>query len=97
MTTDEDWRLTGQEAYLVGVPLCWRTYEGSESSDHDHCEFCFAKFAEADVIAEALHAGYATLDRYRWICQQCFVDFRQRFEWTVVECQDANGSRNPAP
>ena len=86
MTTDDDWRLTGQEAYLVGVPLCWRTYEGGENSDHDHCEFCLAKFAEADVIPEALHAGYATLDKYRWICQQCFDDFRPRFEWTVVEC-----------
>lgn len=87
MTSDDDWRLTGQEAYLSGVPLCWRTYEDrSENSDHDHCEFCFAKFAEADCIPDALHVGYATLDGYRWICQQCFDDFRQRFEWTVVEC-----------
>ena len=93
MTSDDDWRLTGQETYLSGVPLCWRTYEDeSENSDHDHCEFCFAKFAEADRIPDALHAGYTTLDSYRWICQQCFGDFRQRFDWTVVECGPARKS-----
>ncbi|WP_412063595.1 hypothetical protein [Rubrivirga sp. IMCC45206] len=85
--TDDDWRLTGQEAYLTGVALCWREYRRySETWDHDHCEFCWSKFAEPSVNPEALHAGYATLDEYRWVCNQCFGDFRQRFGWTIAEC-----------
>ena len=84
----DDWRLTGQEAYLAGATLCWRSYQRyREGWDHDHCEFCFSKFAEPDVSPDALHAGYATLDEYRWICQRCFDDFRQRFGWRVVECE----------
>ena len=86
---DGDWRLTGQEAYLTGVALCWRTYRPyREGWDHDHCEFCFATFAEANLIPDALHEGYSTVDEYRWICERCFGDFRHRFEWTVVECGD---------
>lgn len=82
----DDWRLTGQETYLTGAVLCWRSYP--ETSDHDHCEFCGAKFAPAVSIPDALHAGYATEDAYRWVCEPCFVDFRERFEWTVSDCDD---------
>jgi predicted Fe-S protein YdhL (DUF1289 family) len=30
-----------------------------------------------------LHEGYSTEDAYRWICQGCFSDFRERFQWAV--------------
>ena len=74
---------------MSGVSLCWRTYRRwSETWDHDHCSFCWARFAEPDLVPDALHAGYSTLDEYRWVCQQCFGDFHQRFEWSVVECKD---------
>ena len=23
-------------------------------------------------------------DDYHWVCEQCFADFRDRFNWTVV-------------
>jgi hypothetical protein len=83
----DDWRLQGQEAYLAGAELCWKPYRHySEAWDHDHCEFCWAKFAEPGSLPEALHAGYATPDDYRWICKACFDDFCERFEWIVVEC-----------
>ena len=32
----------------------------------------------------ALHEGYCTEDEERWICKQCFEDFKRQFEWTVV-------------
>jgi hypothetical protein len=80
---DDDWRLQGQERYLLGVALHWsRWTRPYERWDHDHCEFCWAKFMEEDY-PEVLHYGYATEDKYRWICEQCFSDFKSKFDWRV--------------
>jgi len=84
--TDEDWRLQGQEAYLTGVTLYHKEYTRySEAWDHDHCEFCGISFAEVGLIPEALHVGYTTSDNYRWICDKCFLDFKDTFQWNVAE------------
>ena len=84
MVAKDDWRLTNQERYLKGVTLYRRQYEpANEENDHDHCEFCFAKFMRAGT-PDALHDGYTTEDRYRWICPTCFDDFRDMFGWTVA-------------
>jgi hypothetical protein len=81
MREEDDWRLQGQEEYLKGIRLFRKKYtRHSESWDHDHCEFCWAKFSEEDY-AEALHEGYATEDDYRWVCEQCFEDFKDLFDW----------------
>ena len=86
---DSDWRLSGQGEDLLGVTLCWRTYDSAVTgTDHDHCEFCFAKFAMTDHIPDALHAGYSTPDAYRWICAECFSDFKERFRWTLIDCNE---------
>jgi hypothetical protein len=80
----DDWRLAGQERYLAGAFLRWTDWQPPRSEwDHDHCEFCWAKFARPEV-PDTLQAGYATLDRYRWVCPECFSDFRERFGWKVV-------------
>jgi transposase-like protein len=34
---------------------------------------------DSDVLKE----GYATEGEYRWICKQCFEDFREEYKWTV--------------
>ena len=75
----EDWRLQGQQAYLTGAVLVRRRWEQSRPHwDHEHCEFCGAKFGEApDDIRE----GWTTEGEYRWICDGCFNDFRERFRW----------------
>jgi hypothetical protein len=81
-----DWRIQGQERYLTGAVLTlrpYRRYSENPDWDHDHCEFCWAKFMVED-LPEVLHEGYCTLDEYRWICSTCFADFRERFVWTVV-------------
>jgi len=82
-----DWRLTGQESYLKDVALikrAYRRYPKSPDWDHDHCEFCFAKFMVEDY-PDVLHEGYSTEDEYYWICEECFQDFREYFGWKVVE------------
>ena len=93
MTAADDWRLTGRE-FLQGVTLRWKSYyRWSEAWDHDHCEFCGAEF-DTNPDCDALREGYAVLshtvsgqqfpDDYRWICRNCFEDFKDTFAWTVV-------------
>jgi hypothetical protein len=82
-----DRRLQGQEKYLRGVTLVhrrYRRYPKDPNWDHDHCEFCWAKFMIEDSPG-VLHQGYATEDDCRWICEQCFADFADMFEWRVVD------------
>ena len=80
----EDWREQGQEEYLRGLTFAKRKYKRySEQWDHDHCEFCWSKFCE-ESSKEATRGGcftdgYATLDSYRWICETCFHDFREKY------------------
>lgn len=83
MRQPNDWRLMGQERYLKGVTLIHRSYRpASAANDHDHCEFCSAKFMTLDTPS-TLHAGYATHDGSRWICDNCFDDFVDLFEWKL--------------
>jgi hypothetical protein len=59
----------------------------SKPWDHDHCESCWAKFAEADLSADAHHEGYATADNYRWIREHCFEEVKEQFGWRLIEDQ----------
>ena len=82
-----DWRLQGQDRYLTRARLVFRPYRRHGESpdwDHDHCEFCFAKFMVEDT-PDVLHEGYCTPDERRWICPTCFRDFREQFMWELVE------------
>lgn len=85
MQDNEDWRLAMDHDHLAGVVLLRARYSVPAHTplwDHDHCEFCFAKFMEGDH-PDVLHEGYCTEDRYCWICENCFGDFRERFGWTL--------------
>lgn len=77
-----DWRRNGQEKYLAHAILEHKKYHPYRDGwDHDHCEFCGAKFSLA--FEGALTEGYATMDNYRWICEDCFEDFKKEFAWTT--------------
>ncbi len=79
--TDSDWRLMDQERYLHGVTLYRRIWTQTRPNwDHDHCEFCGEKFAAENADHRE---GYTTADEYRWICEKCFTDFRERFQWRL--------------
>ena len=85
MVRNDDWRLTNQEEYLKGVTLRFEKYEKyREDWDHDHCEFCFAKFMETGND-EIQKEGYTTSDNYRWICKKCFEDFKELFNWKIEQ------------
>ena len=77
---NNEWRLMNQEEYLTNAHLIFCEYKGNPRWDHDHCAFCCAKFSEAE---NNLHFGYCTLDRYYWICEECFEDFKDVFSWQL--------------
>ena len=79
MKKENDWRLTNQINYLFDKQLKFSKYvKHSDIWEHDHCEFCYEKF-----FNESQH-GYSTLDNYYWICENCFNDFHEMFEWTLT-------------
>ena len=79
----DDWRRQGQEDFLSSVRLIKRKYAPYRPGwDHDHCEFCGAKFS---LKVDGIKSGYSTFDSYHWICEQCFNDFRDEFNWKVEE------------
>jgi len=63
--------------------------------DHDHCDFCWSTFMSSEASKgdpEILKAGYTVAATERstfWICADCFEDFHDRLEWTVVTDGDA--------
>ena len=111
-----DWRLIGQEEYLMGgelfeidFPEFWKeAYDkknafyqivlenalqfvkeqgrGEEylKADlvrkfwHQHCVFCTETINTDDKTV-----CYCTKDYNDWICQKCFKDFREKFNWQV--------------
>lgn len=76
MTDKNDWRLRNQIDYLYEVELFLLNYQSKRSNwEHDHCEFCWEKFEDAN------QKGYTTRDNYYWICTQCYNDFREMFKW----------------
>jgi hypothetical protein len=88
----------GQERDLPpGTSLTLRRYRArSETWEHEHCLFCWAKFMDADFSeadrrfiaehAEVLTEGYTTTAEhergaaYHWVCSPCFEDFAVEFE-----------------
>ncbi len=65
----------------MGAMLYWKKYsQYREEWDHDHCEFCGKTFSDYD---NNLHEGYVTADNYHWICDICFNDFKDKFQWRV--------------
>ena len=82
MVPKDDWRRCGQEEYLAGIPLKFvaRFTPPKPTWDHEHCEFCWA---EISPYKGDLPGGYCTLDEYRWICPECYEDFKEEFDWTL--------------
>ena len=47
-------------------------------SDHEHCEFCLEKISN---YPNTIHDAYCTEDEYHWVCDNCYNDFKTRFNW----------------
>ena len=79
---NDDWRLTDQTQFLRNRNLIFTEYKVCNIEwDHDHCEFCWKTFSEYEGD---LHEGYVTTDKMHWICPDCYNDFKEIFNWKIV-------------
>jgi hypothetical protein len=73
-----DWRLTNQENYLAQKQVIHTEWEPRQANwNHDHCAFC------SKTIDHSTGKAYCTTDKYHWICDDCFTDFKDMFGWSV--------------
>ena len=81
---DKDWRNRGQDEYLIDISLKFvsKYTKFSPEWEHEHCEFCTSKISEYEGD---LHQAYCTKDEKKWICEECFNDFKDMFRWKVIE------------
>ena len=77
MINKNDWRLTNQINYLQDAKLMKVQYKSK--AEHDHCVFCWHKINNENDI------GFCTLDKYHWICEGCYNDFKEMFNWKLVD------------
>lgn len=85
----EDWRYQSAQA-LRGQAFVFKPYTRyREGWDHDHCSACGDTLAEASLLPDALHAGWAVTADYVmgadhvWICPDCFTLLKDALEWTA--------------
>ena len=76
----EDWRLTNQLDYLFREKLIRKNFLDFPEKEHEHCSFCWGKFGDDENMYKF---GYCTKDAYHWICDKCFEDFKDMFEWSI--------------
>ncbi len=74
-----DWRLQGQEQYMKNLSFVMKQFP-LETLDHCHCEFCWEKIGYGN---DAITKGYQSTDKYRWVCEACFQDFKDMFNFVV--------------
>ena len=43
---------------------------------HEHCDFCWEK-----ALTDEDCTFYCTEDMKCWVCAECFLDFREKFDW----------------
>ncbi|MBR5094643.1 MAG: hypothetical protein IK095_06070 [Oscillospiraceae bacterium] len=90
-TWREDWRILGQEGYLLNKRLQHRRFSRALCvKDHDQCEFCWRVFD-----GKAGSPSYAYFDPISkaWICEECYNDFKVHFCWTVEEVRDTGSDQ----
>ena len=79
---NNDWRLTNQMNYLFRNNIIKSKFKPYRDDwRHEHCAFCSEKINCDTKIA------YSTEDRYHWICEECFNDFKEMFEWNIINNQ----------
>lgn len=82
-TWRDDWRIMGQEGYLLKRKLQHRRFDRQlVRADYDQCEFCWDVFDEDK--AHPKMAFYEPVQQL-WVCEECFQDFNPYFSWEVEE------------
>ena len=50
---------------------------------HEHCDLCYEK-----VMTDINCTFYVTDDMRRWICEKCFNDFKEQFNWKEKSAEE---------
>ena len=61
-------------------------YTGNVFEVYDKSGIVTSSIGGGDKISEYdgdLHEGYCTKDEKCWICEKCFNDFKEMFDWKV--------------
>lgn len=66
--------------FMVGRELIYNRFQSDGENDHEHCVICGEKFSEK---ASDLHCGYCTTDAAHWICEACFEEYHDEYQWNV--------------
>jgi hypothetical protein len=85
MIEKDDWRLNfGKEPefYKKYKWVLKKWSQTRDNSDHDHCEFCNAKFMDTEG-PNILPQGWTDENETYWICEGCFEDFRKMYQWDI--------------
>ena len=73
----------GEVSYYSDCVWSFKTWTITrEGWDHDHCEFCLIKITDLD-ISDSLKEGWTNQDEGLWICESCFEDFKDKYQWKV--------------
>lgn len=85
-TWRDDWRIMGQEGYLMERKLQHRRFNRTLCvEDYDQCEFCYECF---DTDPKYISKAFFDPITKCWICEDCYFAFKEHFGWTVEEIDD---------
>lgn len=85
-TWRDDWRVMGQEGYLLNKHLQYRIFSRELCvEDYDQCAFCWCCF---DKNSDNPMKAYFEPIKKHWICEECFNDFSVHFRWSVEEIDE---------
>ena len=88
-----DWRLDGYNGNLNGKVFIFKKFVSSDKNDHEHCEFCWKKITNLQNIEEEhVSEGYCFFNtktgQTNWICQECFNDFKNEFNFKIKTMEE---------
>lgn len=77
-----DMVVTDAEDYVARFKRCeeFLHCEKVQTFWHAHCEFCWEKFM-TDMDTEC----YCTPDFLHWICRECYEDFKDKFNFKLIQ------------
>lgn len=64
------------QGFLSGKRMTYRIFISTPDQDHEHCNFCGAKFSPRE---RDLWFGYAPSDASSWVCPECFALYRESY------------------
>lgn len=85
MREENDWRLDIAQEPSFYEKFTWELKKWTQTRsnwDHDHCDFCGTEISNI-INDEIQNIGWTNDDEYYWICETCFDDFKDLYQWKI--------------